>query len=87
MIEQTYLFDGNIGSVSNYIYDHKYFYDCAFHPNDYGRAYRTYRLYVDLCTTLGIDEVQHYLAVGTDFDGCLFEDSDGMPLTEWAPKN
>lgn len=86
MIEDTYLFDGNIGTVADYIYDHKYFYDCAFHTNDYGRAYRTYRLYVDLCANLGIDEVEHYLSVGTDFDGCLFEDSDGVPLTEWEPK-
>lgn len=87
MIDENYNFDGNIGTVSGYIYDHKYFYDCAFHPNDYGRAYRTYRLYVDLCATLGIEEIEDYLSVGTDFDGCLFEDSDGTPLTKWEPKN
>ncbi len=87
MIEDNFLFDGNIGNASDYIWEHKYFYDCAFHPNDYGRAYRTYQLYVDLCSTLGIDEVQHYLSVGTDYEGCLFEDTDGIPITDWEPQN
>ena len=87
MISDNYLFDGAIGKVSDYIWEHKYFYDCAFHPNDYGRAYRTYQLYVDLCAKLGITDIQGYLSVGTEFDGCLFEDADGVPGTDWEPKS
>ncbi len=87
MIQDNFLFDGRVGKASDYIWDHLYFYDCAFHPNDYGRAYRSYQLYVDLCAKLGITEPQGYLSVGTEFDGCLFEDEDGIPNTDWAPKN
>jgi hypothetical protein len=81
LIKDTYVFDGIIGSCKNYIFAHEYFYDCAFHPNDYGRTYRTYQLYVDLCQTLNIDPVG-FLSVGTDFEGCLFESgvTDGKPL-------
>ena len=73
LIKNTYVFDGIVGSSKNYIYDHVYFYNNAFHPNDYGRTWRTYTLYTDLCTLFGITSVKHYNAVGTDFEGCLFE--------------
>lgn len=86
MIDDTYDFDGRIGSAYNYIFDHSYFYDCAFHPNDYGRTYRTYRLYVDLCEKLGIGSVKNLRDEGTDFEGCLFEDLEGnLPGIPWIP--
>ena len=87
LIENTFDFDGLVGSSANYIYDHSYFYDCAFHLNDTGRTYRTYRMYLDLLPILGIDSPRAYAAAGTNFDGCTFEDSDGTPLVEWMPTN
>lgn len=83
LIADTYCFDGTVGHVYSYIFAHCYFYDCAFHPNDYGRAYRTYRLYVDLCAILGITDVHGMQDFGTDFEGCLFEIGveDGVPVT------
>ena len=87
-IKKNYAFDGVLGSCIDYIYDHKYFYDCAFHPNDYGRTYRTYQLYLDLVGVLGFDDVSEFDGHGTSFSGCLFEsESDGKPLTEWQPSN
>ena len=83
MIKNNYDFDGLIGSCADYIFNHKYFYDCAFHPNDYGRTYRTYVLYTDVCEVLGITAVNGIYDVGTNFEGCLFEEgSDGTPLTK-----
>ena len=74
MITDTYYFDGILGSVSDYIYDHKYFYDNAFHLNDYGRTYRTYQVYLDLCNLFGIEDPVAIDAKGTTaFRGCLFE--------------
>lgn len=79
LISDIYNFDGLVGSSKNYIFDHAYFYDCAFHTNDYGRTYRTYIMYKDLCEILGI-EAKGIYSVGDSFDGCLFEtDSDGTP--------
>ena len=75
-ILETYAFDGILGSCKNYIYAHEYFYDNAFHPNDYGRALRTYTLYRDLSTILGIENPHGIRDVGTAFEGCLFEDGD-----------
>ena len=81
MIEDNYQFDGILGSVGTYIYNHKYFYNNAFHLNDYGRTYRTYDMYRDLATLLGKSYVKGILAVGTDFEGCLFESTtNGKPL-------
>ena len=86
-IDDTYDFDGRVGSCVDYIFDHKYFYDCAFHPNDYGRAYRTYRLYYDLCDIMGKSPLG-YLDVGDDFYGCCFEDDpSGYPETPWYPED
>ncbi len=82
LIMDLYDFDGLMGSAVDYVYNHKYFYDCAFHVNDYGRAYRTYNLYLDIAEKLGLEKINGYTSKGTDFAGCLFEDgSDGTPLT------
>jgi hypothetical protein len=81
LIVGLYDFDALLGSVSDYIMDHRYFYDCAFHANDYGRTYRTYQMYVDLCALLGIEELRGFYDVGI-YNGCQFEKgSDGTPLT------
>ncbi len=83
LILDLYDFDGLVGSAADYVYNHKYFYDCAFHVNDYGRAYRTYNLYVDIAEILGLETYNGYTSKGTDFDGCLFEEgSDGTPLVK-----
>ena len=87
LISATYHFDGLVGRAENYVFDHGYFYDCAFHLNDTGRTYRTYRMYLDLATLLGITDLNGYKSVGTDFDGCTFENTDGTPATNWTPSN
>ena len=80
-ILDTYTFDGIMGTSGNYVMNRRYFHDCAFHPNDYGRTYRTYTLYRDLCENLGITDVKGIYDVGQSFDGCLFEEgSDGKPI-------
>jgi hypothetical protein len=82
MIEENFAFDGLLGRCADYVYAHEYFYDCAFHLNDVGRAYRTYQVYHDLCQKLRINDVKGFTSEGTDFEGCIFEDgSDGTPLT------
>ncbi len=81
LIIDLYDFDGILGSCTDYIYNHQYAYDCAFHVNDYGRTYRTYQLYTDICAVLGIEDVNGIYSKGTSFDGCLFEiGSDGTPI-------
>lgn len=83
-IDETFDFDGRIGSAFNYVFNHRYFYDCAFHPNDYGRTYRTYQLYLDISATLGVKAEKNVLDVGTDFAGCLFEEKAWRgPVTAW----
>ncbi len=83
LILSLYDFDGILGSCIDYIYNHKYAYDCAYHVNNYGRTYRTYQLYLDICEKLGITEVNGIYSVGTDFSGCLFEQgSDGTPVVK-----
>ena len=80
-ITDTYVFDGILGTSGDYVMNRRYFYDCAFHPNDYGRTYRTYTLYTDLCDLIGETNVKGIYDVGTDFEGCIFEEhSDGKPL-------
>ena len=81
LILDTYTsLDGILGSSADYVFNHEYFYDCAFHPNDYGRVYRTYRLYTHLAKILGITELKGIDDEGKSFDGCLFEkDSSGEP--------
>lgn len=73
LILDTFVFDGNIGSSRDYIFASEYFYDNAFHLNDYGRTYRTYQLYLDLCAVLGIATPTDQYGVGELFDGCLFD--------------
>lgn len=81
LITENYEFDGLVGSSADYVFAHNYFYDCAYHVNDYGRTYRTYQMYLDLCEILGIEDMKAIDGVGTDFAGCLFEDgSDGTPV-------
>ncbi len=83
-IDDTFDFDGRVGTAFRYVFAHRYFYDCAFHPNDYGRTYRTYQLYLDLAVKLGISDTKNITDAGTDFDGCLFEDGAvRAPLTAW----
>ena len=83
LIRNNYEFDALLGSCKDYIFAHTYFYDCAYHVNDYGRTYRTYQLYLDVCELVGKENVRDIDAVGTDFKGCLFEsDSDGTPVTK-----
>jgi hypothetical protein len=83
MFKTNYQFDAVLGSCMDYIYDHKYFYDCAYHVNDYGRTYRTYQLYLDICEFKGITATKKIDAEGTDFEGCLFEQgSTGTPVTK-----
>ena len=83
LIKESFTFDGIVGSCKNYIYAHEYFFDCAFHTNNYGRTWRTYYLYSDLCAILGKQVKYQNGDLGTDFDQCLFEKgSDGKVLTE-----
>ena len=83
LISRVYNFDGLLGSAKDYVYNHKYFYDCAYHVNDYGRTYRTYMLYLDIAEVIGLEYTVGFYSVGTDFAGCEFEDgSDGTPLTK-----
>ncbi len=82
LIASTYAFDGILGSAKDYIMHHEYFYDNAFHPNDYGRTFRTYQVYKDLCAVLGKTTVHPIFFVGFDgdIDGCRMEtDYDGVP--------
>ncbi len=64
-----------LGSVSDHIFPTEYFYKAnasSFHVNDYGRAKNTYQLYLELCEKLNLTP-KGSRALGTDFDGCLFE--------------
>ena len=80
-IESTYVFDGVLGTSADYVMNRRYFYDCAFHPNDYGRTYRTYTLYTDICELIGETNVKGIHDVGHSFEGCLFEEnSTGKPI-------
>lgn len=76
MIATTFGFDGIVGNAIDYIFSHEYFYDNAFHLNYYGRTYRTYQLYTDICELLEIEDVNGIKDFGTDFEGCLFEDGN-----------
>ena len=75
MISRTYHFDAQIGRPTKYVYAHEYFYDCAFHLNNYGRPIHTYQLYLDLCDYLGIKgaAVTNYDVYNMSMPGCEFE--------------
>ena len=82
LIAETYDFDGLLGHAKDYIMNHEYFYDNAFHPNDYGRTFRTYQVYKDLCAVIGETVIHPIYFVGFDgsIDGCRMEtDYDGIP--------
>ncbi len=81
LISDNYDFDGLLGSSADYVFNHQYFFDCAYHVNDYGRTYRTYQMYLDLCEILGIEDAKSVTGAGTDYDGCNFEfDESGNPI-------
>lgn len=81
LIMSVYHLDGLLGNAKDYVYNHKYFYDCAYHVNDYGRTYRTYGLYCDIANVLGYDSLKGIYDEGTSFEGCKFEvGSDGTPV-------
>ena len=81
LIDELYDFDGRLGGAADYVYNHQYFYDCAFHTNDYGRTWRTYDLYLDICEKLGKSDPHGFKEMGTVFDGCLFESvTDSKPI-------
>ena len=73
LIASVYHFDGLLGKAKDYVYAHEYFYDCAYHVNDYGRTYRTYDLYCDIADVLKIESVKGMYSLGESFEGCLFE--------------
>ena len=79
--EAYYEYDAYVGCAANYIFHHNYFFDSAYHLNNYGRAIWTYQFYTDLCVSLGIEDINGYLEVGTGFEGCMFETgvTDGKP--------
>ena len=82
LIKATYYeYDAYVGCSANYIFHHNYFFDSAYHLNNYGRAIWTYQFYTDLCGIIGIDDPSGYLDCGTSFEGCMFEPgvSDGKP--------
>ncbi len=83
MILENFDFDGLLGTSKDYIFARKYFYDCAYHVNNYGRTYRTYQMYLDLCDIIGKEDKKAIDAEGVNFKGCLFEQgSDGTPVTK-----
>ena len=80
LIAELYDFDATLGNAKTYIYDHKYVFDSAFHLNDYGRPYRTYSLYCDIVKYLSLGSPRAMLSLGTNFDGCIFEENaNGIP--------
>jgi len=83
-LTSNYSFDGLLGKPERYILNHKYFYNNAYHPNNYGRVYRTYQMYLDLCPLLGVKNPYKVLDKALYFDGCLYEKgaTDG-PLTPY----
>ncbi len=75
LIAETFGFE-LLGSCSDHLYDWIYMYKGSdgsdFHLNDYGRAINTYKVYTELCETLGITPVEAE-AYGENLAGCLFE--------------
>lgn len=83
LISRSYHFDALIGQPTKYVYAHEYFYDCAFHLNDYGRALHTYQIYLDLCAFLGMRgaEVTNYDVFNVNMPGCIFETTISVGYT------
>ena len=85
-IKENYCFDGILGKTESYIFAHKYFYNNAYHTNNYGRVYRTYQMYRDLCSLLGVKNPYNVLDKALYFDNCLFERGATIgPVTPYAP--
>ena len=84
MLTTTFDFDALIGNVESYVFAHEYFYDNAFHLNDYGRVLRTYQLYLDVAAFVGMTDTVGIHSVGTDFSGCKFESSE-TPVYTFPP--
>ena len=83
LLRDGFSYDGILGSCRNYVFDTQYFFDCAFHTNNYGRTWRTYTMYKDLCAYFGIEVRYQNGDLGTDYQSCLFEkDAAGNILTE-----
>ncbi len=81
MILENYDFDGLLGSSADYIYARKYFYDCAYHLNNYGRTFRSFQMYQDLCKIIGITKPKEGIDHAGDINGCLYEPyTNGRPL-------
>ncbi len=76
LIKDNYEFDGLFGRAEDYIYHHNYFYNNAFHLNDYGRTVHTYNMYLDFVKLLGIssDIIKDIGTVEESaLEGCLFD--------------
>jgi len=85
MLSETYNFDAILGSCKNHIFAHEYFYDCAFHTNNYGRTWHTYAFYKEICDLLNCEAKYSHGDLGTDFDQCLFE-TDAQNKVLASPK-
>ena len=86
ILKEDFVFDAVIGNVESYVFAHEYFYDNAFHLNDYGRALRTYQLYRDVAAFAGISNTVGIHSKGTEFEGCIFENSE-TPLYIFPKRN
>ena len=79
-IIETFSFDNVLGEAENYIFAVKYFFDSAYHPNNYGKSFRTYRVYLDLCEMLGITEISDYYLGGEPDEDGYIRDENGKSL-------
>ena len=80
LIKSMYTYDKYLGSAADHVFAHEYFYDSSFHLNDVGRAYHTYKLYLEICESFGRTP-KGFRDAGVDFKGCIFESgSSGTPL-------
>ncbi|MCQ2413876.1 MAG: leucine-rich repeat domain-containing protein [Clostridia bacterium] len=77
MIKTSFGFDGLIGQSKDYVFAREYFFDNCFHTNNYGRPWRTYQLYKDLCAVLDRDVKYKNGDLGENYQGCLFEKDGG----------
>lgn len=85
MMREEFGFDGTLGTAADFIFAREYFFDCAFHTNNYGRTWRTYYAYVAFCEMFGKEVKYTNGDLGENYQGCLFEKGeDGKFLT--APK-
>ena len=77
LILSTYTaLDGILGTSAEYVFARQYFFDSAYHLNDYGRAIRTWRVYRDLAELLGIEKIKGIFDEGKRIVGCCFESTE-----------